>query len=33
MDLVKFIAMDDINGANWETYGEFGMGVGQFRFY
>jgi hypothetical protein len=32
-DADKLVAMDDIDGTNWETYGSFGSGVGEFVFY
>ena len=29
----KFIAIDDITGTGWETYGTYGSGQGQFKFF
>jgi hypothetical protein len=31
--LDKLVAMDDISGNGWVTYGSYGSGVGQFNFY
>ncbi len=29
----KLVSMDNISGDNWETYGTYGSGTGQFQFY